>query len=108
MMPQATLQRSKKWLQGYDKHIRKHSEWCEVLSDPTRAKILLILTKHKELCVSDIARIIKMSVSAVSHQLNLLQRSQLVGSEKKGRTVCYFLTVRNKKLLQCINFNINY
>ena len=65
-----------------------------ILSNPARFKILksLICNPKKNLCVKEIAQVIKASQSATSHQLALLEASGLVRGERMGKTVCYFLT----------------
>ena len=60
------------------------------LSDPTRARILFALSKA-ELCVCDIAALLDMSISAVSHQLRLLRHLGLVKYRKQGRMAYYSL-----------------
>ena len=44
-----------------------------------------------EMCVCDIAQILGMTVSAVSHQLSILRRAKLVGTKRKGKSIFYFL-----------------
>jgi ArsR family transcriptional regulator len=62
----------------------------KVLSDPTRAKIVFALSRA-ELCVCDIAALLGLSVSAVSHQLRLLRSLRLVKYRKAGRLAYYSL-----------------
>jgi ArsR family transcriptional regulator, lead/cadmium/zinc/bismuth-responsive transcriptional repressor len=59
-----------------------------VLGDPTRVRILDVLAKG-ELCVCDIASLVGMSESAVSHQLRLLRSIRLVRNRRSGRQVFY-------------------
>lgn len=66
------------------------SETFRVLADPTRTRIIDALTKD-ELCVCDIARIIGMSISAVSHQLRMLRNMRLVKFRKEAKMVYYSL-----------------
>jgi ArsR family transcriptional regulator len=66
------------------------SETFGALSEPTRVKILHALSKS-ELCVCDISAILKMSTSAVSHQLRLLRNMRLVKFRKDGKMVFYSL-----------------
>lgn len=66
------------------------AEFLKLMSDSTRIKILYCLSKYK-LCVLDIATIIGMTHSAVSHQLKILKLGRLVKSEKKGKEVYYSL-----------------
>ncbi|HCA79756.1 MAG TPA: transcriptional regulator, partial [Bacteroidetes bacterium] len=66
------------------------SESFKILGDPTRLKIVLALTKE-ELCVLDIAELLGMSESAISHQLRLLKNLRLVKQRKDGKMVFYSL-----------------
>jgi ArsR family transcriptional regulator len=60
------------------------------LGDPTRVRILDVLA-HGELCVCDLAAVLGMSQSAVSHQLRLLRGIRLVKPRREGRIVFYSL-----------------
>jgi len=62
----------------------------KVFGDPTRIKILHLLTKT-ELCVCDIASVLDMSQSAISHQLRVLKQAKLVKYRKDGKVVYYSL-----------------
>lgn len=60
------------------------------LGDPTRAKIVFALSKA-ELCVCDLAALLNMTISAVSHQLRVLRHLGLVKYRKQGRLAHYSL-----------------
>ena len=60
------------------------------LGDPTRVRILDALS-HGELCVCDLAAVLRLSQSAVSHQLRLLRGLRLVRPRRDGRVVFYAL-----------------
>ena len=60
------------------------------LGDPTRVRILDVLS-HGELCVCDLAAVLGLSQSAVSHQLRLLRSIRLVKPRREGRIVFYSL-----------------
>ncbi|SKA77898.1 ArsR/SmtB family transcription factor [Desulfobaculum bizertense] len=62
----------------------------KALGDPTRARILYALSVQ-ELCVCDIANILEMSSSAVSHQLRLLRHAKLIKNRRAGKSVFYTL-----------------
>ncbi len=62
----------------------------KVLSDVTRTKILFALSKE-ELCVCDIAHVLGLSISAVSHQLRLLRNLKLVKYRSEGKMAFYSL-----------------
>ena len=64
------------------------AETFRVLGDPTRVRILDALADG-ELCVCDIASLVRMSESAVSHQLRLLRHMRLVRARRTGRQAFY-------------------
>ena len=66
------------------------AETFRVLGDATRVRILDALSRS-ELCVCDIARLVGLSESAVSHQLRLLRNMRLVRTRRAGRMVYYAL-----------------
>lgn len=66
------------------------AELFKVFGDSTRTRILSALFV-KELCVCDIAEILGMSMSAVSHQLRILRNTKIVKSRKSGKEVFYSL-----------------
>ena len=66
------------------------AETFKVLSDPSRLKIVIALSKQ-ELCVLDIAAVLGVTESAVSHQMRLLRTLRLVKQRKDGKMVFYSL-----------------
>ena len=70
------------------------AELFKVLGDATRVKMLQILAKT-ELCVCDIAAVIKMSQSAVSHQLRVLRGARLVKYRRDGKMAWYSINDRH-------------
>lgn len=66
------------------------SEFFGVLSDPSRLRLISALA-NRELCVCDLAAAIKLTESAVSHQLRVLRSARLVKYRKEGRNVYYSL-----------------
>ena len=73
-----------------DEKVLDLSETFKVLSDPTRLKIVMALTKD-ELCTFDIAKVLGISESAVSHQLRMLKTLRLVKQRKNGKMAFYSL-----------------
>ena len=67
------------------------ASWFDTLADPTRARILHALALAPELCVCDIALLLDLSVSALSHQLRLLRERGAVTRRKAGRIAFYSL-----------------
>ena len=66
------------------------AETFKALGDPTRVRILNALSQT-ELCVCDIAALLQLGESAVSHQLRLLRSLRLVRARRDGRMVFYAL-----------------
>jgi ArsR family transcriptional regulator len=67
------------------------SDFFKVLGDSTRAKIIWALDES-EMCVCDIAVLLNMTKSAISHQLKALKAANLVKYRKEGKVVFYSLT----------------
>ncbi len=65
--------------------------WFDTLADPTRARIVHALSLAPELCVCDLALLLDLSVSALSHQLRLLRERGIVTRRKAGRIAFYAL-----------------
>jgi ArsR family transcriptional regulator, lead/cadmium/zinc/bismuth-responsive transcriptional repressor len=70
------------------------AETFRVLGDPTRVRMLDALS-HGELCVCDLATLLGLTESAVSHQLRLLRSLRLVRARRAGRMVYYALDDRH-------------
>lgn len=66
------------------------ADFFRVLGDSTRIGILYVL-KNSEMCVCDISAVLKMTHSAVSHQLRILKQARLVRYRKEGKVVYYTL-----------------
>jgi len=75
-------------LQLDDSVVASLAESFKALSDPTRIRILHNLS-HRELCVCDLAAVLGMTQSAVSHQLRYLRALRIVKSRRTGTTVYY-------------------
>ena len=66
------------------------AELFKVFGDSTRIRILYLLFES-EMCVCDIAQLLGMTQSAISHQLQVLKKSKLVKYRRQGKTVFYSL-----------------
>ena len=66
------------------------AELFKVFGDSTRVRILYALSE-RELCVCDIAALLNMTSSAISHQLRVLKQAKLVKYRKEGKIVYYSL-----------------
>ncbi len=66
------------------------AELFKVFGDSTRIRILYVLFEA-EVCVCDLAQVLNMTQSAISHQLKILKQSKLVKSRREGKSVFYSL-----------------
>ena len=66
------------------------AELFKIFGDSTRIKILYVLFES-EMCVCDIALLLNMTQSAISHQLRALKQSKLVKYRREGKTIFYSL-----------------
>ena len=67
------------------------ADFFKVFADTTRIKILYCLFEE-EMCVCDIAQLLNMTISAISHQLRVLKQAKLVKFRRSGKTVFYSLS----------------
>lgn len=73
-----------------EEELQDLAEFFKVFGDATRLKILYVLL-GAELCVYDIAMVLGMSQSAISHQLRVLKQLDLVKNRREGKTIFYSL-----------------
>lgn len=66
------------------------AELFKVFGDSTRIRILFVLFES-EVCVCDLANILNMTQSAISHQLKILKQAKLVKNRREGKSVFYSL-----------------
>lgn len=74
------------------------SDFFKVMSDSTRMRIMAVL-ESRELCVCDIAQVLGMTKSAVSHQLKVLKDARLVKFRRDGKNVFYTLKDHHVKTI---------
>ena len=74
------------------------AELYKVFGDSTRIRLLYVLMEE-ELCVCDLASLLGISLSAVSHQLRILKQARLVKFRKEGKTVFYSLADNHVKTI---------
>ena len=102
-MPHETEQRACDFMYVHDEIVQKVrqempdedvlfdlNELFKVFGDSTRIRILYCLFAS-EMCVCDIATLLNMTQSAISHQLSVLKKSKLVKSRRDGKTIFYSL-----------------
>ncbi len=71
--------------------LEKAAQFFKIFGDNTRIKILWALEMH-EMCVCDIANVLSMTKSAVSHQLAILRKADIVRCRRDFKTVYYSLS----------------
>ncbi|HOO36831.1 MAG TPA: metalloregulator ArsR/SmtB family transcription factor [Deltaproteobacteria bacterium] len=91
-----TVNNVRKLMPDNDRVLNELADFFKLFGDPTRIKILFALGAA-ELCVGDIASLLNMNHSAVSHQLRTLRRARLIKSRKEGKLVFYSLNDRHIK-----------
>jgi DNA-binding transcriptional ArsR family regulator len=74
------------------------AEILQALADPTRVRIISALAAQ-ELCVGELAALLGLSISAISHQLRLLRRLRVVKSRRQGQHIFYTLDDEHVALL---------
>jgi ArsR family transcriptional regulator len=73
-----------------DEYLYELAEVFKVFGDSTRIRILYALFEH-ELCVGDLAQLLNLSQSSVSHQLRILKDAKLVKFRRDGKIIFYSL-----------------
>ena len=73
-----------------EEELQDLADFFKVFGDVTRLKILNVLL-CSEMCVYDIAAVLGMSQSAISHQLRVLKQMDLVKNRREGKTIFYAL-----------------
>ena len=73
-----------------DETLLRLSDLFKIFGDGTRIRILYVLFEE-EVCVCDLARLLGMTQSAVSHQLRILRNARLIKARRDGKTVFYSL-----------------
>lgn len=71
-----------------EEEVKDLAEFFKVFGDPTRLKIMLALL-CSEMCVYDIASLLGMTQSAISHQLRVLKQMDLVKNRREGKVIYY-------------------
>lgn len=83
------------------------SDFFKVLGDSTRLGILFAIDKES-MCVCDIAELLGMTKSAVSHQLKVLRQNDLVRYRRDGKNVIYSLADDHvREIIECALAHIN-
>lgn len=73
------------------------------LAEPTRYRIVKILSTESDVCVGDLAQRLGISSSAVSQACRWLEMSEIIYPERKGQKVCYQINKSDRQLSRLIN-----
>lgn len=82
--------------------IQEQLSLLELIAKETRLQILVVLSLKKSICVGDISSILRLDISATSHQLSLLKKANLITNRKKGRVVYYTLSENLPSLIKIL------
>ncbi|MBE5923279.1 MAG: helix-turn-helix transcriptional regulator [Lachnospiraceae bacterium] len=74
------------------------AELFKVFGDSTRIRILFVLLQA-EVCVCDLAEVLNMNQSAISHQLRILKQNKLVKARREGKSIFYSLADEHVKTI---------
>ena len=85
-----------------EKSLRELADFFSMFSDPTRLKIISALSMS-EMCVSDIANVLKLNQTTVSHQLKTLKSLGMVKYRRDGKIIYYSLI--DKLINDCLLVN---
>ena len=88
-----------------DNSVRRIARFFATLADPSRVKLLSALT-ISPLCVTDIAAILNMNQTTVSHQLRLLRDLDMVTCERQGKILKY--KIANPKINEILLVGVEY
>jgi predicted transcriptional regulator len=91
MLTQPIISQAKQLLYDQEKSIERRYRTHLAMADPTRLKIVFLLKVYKELCPTDIANILSITRSAVSHQMRILEHCGVVKKIRRGKIICYSL-----------------
>jgi len=79
----------------------------QLLGDKTRFKMFKLLLSNQQMCVSQIAEKLDITVSAVSQHFKNFELVGLVNKERNGQKICYVLKASDPLVEQLINLSVN-
>lgn len=88
-------------------HLNELAKLIRTAGDESRINILCVIFNKKKVCVSDIAKDLKMSVAIISHHLQVMSKEGLVLPVREGKRVCYKLP-KNPFVLDLKKFICKY
>jgi len=99
MLSQKDGLKAKEELSDFFSRLEEKSIFYGAVGSITRLKIVFLLDQYKELCPSEIAAILEISKSAVSHQLRILEHARVIRKIRMGKMICYSLAMKNASKL---------
>ena len=88
---QSQIAHSKSILEESNSAILEQSELLSLAGNPTRLKILVLISHDEELCVCDFSDVLEMSMPAVSQHLKKLREGGMIKSRRQAQTIFYSL-----------------
>ncbi|MEI7632609.1 MAG: metalloregulator ArsR/SmtB family transcription factor [bacterium] len=79
----------------------------QLLGDKTRFKMFKLLLSNQQMCVSQIAEKLDITVSAVSQHFKNFELVGLVNKERSGQKICYVLKASDPLVEQLVNLSVN-
>ena len=89
---QSQIEHSKSILEENNSAILEQSELLSLAGNPTRLKILVLISQDDELCVCDLSDVLDMTMPAVSQHLKKLREGGIIKSRRHAQTIFYSLT----------------
>lgn len=100
MLKPAEISKIKKNIESKNTHT---ADIFNLLGDRNRFLIMKLLIEQGEMCVSDLAEVLDVSVSAVSQHLRILEMSKMVECERMGQMMCYKPKTDDPSIKKIIN-----
>lgn len=100
MLNDKDLEKAKKKVERIDEKISAISEIYDICADPTRLKLIYLFSANEQLCPTDISNVLNLSMSAVSHQVRVLEDAGFLDKVKMGKMICYSLSKEGKKFFK--------
>ena len=100
MLTDKQIEQFKKKVAKVDSKIAEISELYDICADETRLRLLYLFSVNDELCPTDISNVLSLSMSAVSHQVRVLEDAGFLNKVKMGKMICYSLSRSGKKFFK--------
>jgi DNA-binding transcriptional ArsR family regulator len=100
MLTDKQIERVKKKVSKIDNKILELSQLHDICADPTRMRLMYLFSANSQLCPTDISNVLDLSMSAVSHQVRVLEEAGMLDKVKMGKMICYSMTSAGKKFFK--------